>query len=290
LLNARDPLQNQWQGGYQLSIGRTLGCNCAVEGVFWWINPYNQTVSTVGNANNINTGLDFTTGRVVQMNNTEAANNYFQGSASQSFQRFVNIYNLELNFLHQPLINPCARCGIMGLAGVRWLHIGDGFNYTAVAGAAANVGTVGNSATYAVSTTNNLVGFQIGARCHYYCKPTVRLFAIPKVGIYGNAIGYTSSLTADGGAIGLNYNGSSFYTHPTGGSFATVGQIDAGGSWQLTPRFSLFALYRVMGVTGLALSTAQIPQYMADLNERQKINYNNDMIIHGALIGGQYAY
>src|SRR5207253_414389 len=123
-----------------------------------------------------------------------AAANFFNNASSQTFSRRDEIHNVEINLLHQSLLDPSSRCGIVGLAGVRWFHFQENLWYSST----STLGT----ATYAVRTINDLIGIQAGARGHYYLRPNLRLYAQPKVGVYSNSIQSRSQLYDNAGHSG----------------------------------------------------------------------------------------
>jgi hypothetical protein len=279
LLNTRNVTQGQWQGGFEARIGRCCSSTCAVEGVFWYLAPFSQTL-TASSPGNMISSLNFTTPHATFINGTAAEQLFgsYGGSTanSQSLYRNDQVYNLELNVLNQPLWNnPGSRCGIVGIAGVRWFHFNEQLLYNSV----SNVGT-GN---YNVRTSNDLIGPQLGARLHYYVLPNFRLYAIPKAGIFGNAASSTQQLYDGTGNYAFNYNN---YL----GAFSMLGQIDLGGSWQVTPRLSLYAAYRALGVSGLSMADYQIPQYMADYRALQRVDHSGALILQGVIAGAQFCF
>ncbi len=281
LLNTHDVATSQWQGGFEARIGRCLTNCCAVETVFWYLAPFSQT-NTANNPNDIITALNFTTPHTVFINGVGADQLFGTITGGmmankQTLYRQDQVYNLEVNFLHQPLLaDPTSRCGVVGLAGVRWFHFNEQLIYSTFSQTNA-------SAAYNVRTSNDLIGPQLGARCHYYLTPNLRLYALPKAGIFGNAASSTQQLYDSAGNYAFNYNNYA-------GMFSMIGQIDIGASWQLTPRFSIFGAYRAMGVAGVALADYQIPQYMADFRALQRVNNSGALILQGALIGGQFCF
>ena len=52
----------------------------------------------------------------------------------------------------------------------------------------------------------------------------------------------------------------------------------------------MFAAYRVIGVTGVALADNQIPIYLNDTPAMQDVHTNGSLIVSGAVFGTWFAY
>ena len=64
-----------------------------------------------------------------------------------------------------------------------------------------------------------------------------------------------------------------------------LGQLELGFDYLLTPSCQLTAGYRVMGVTGMAFATDQIPASFAEAAEGQRVTSAGSLIMHGAYVG-----
>jgi hypothetical protein len=266
---------SDFRGGFEARLGRCISDTAAIEATLWYLSPFSSSATAVNTGAGLVSGLDFATIPVTI--GGVGASTLFSGSTSQTFARWDEIYNLEVNVLKQSLYaSPNGRASILGLAGVRWFHYQSNLSYSAI-----NAG--GNNPTYNVNAFNDLVGPQLGARAQYYLLPNVRLYALPKVGIFGNTTSVHQQLTNNLGQTGFDYMN-------RGGNFAVLGQIDAGTSWQITQRASLFVAYRVTGVSDVVLSDNQVPQYLGDTSAMRRINSNGDLILQGIALGGQVAF
>ena len=132
-------------------------------------------------------------------------------------------------------------------------------------------------------TTNTLLGFQLGSRLSYFLTPRFALFAVPKFGLYNNHMTQNTSM----------YTGDGFYNFnlaSKANGLATLGEIDLGGQYYLTPRFAIFAAYRMVGVSGVALADNVIPHYLNDAPAIQTINRNGNVLLQGLYTGLQWNF
>jgi hypothetical protein len=89
------------------------------------------------------------------------------------------------------------------------------------------------------------------------------------------------------------YTGNGIYSYnlqSSANGFATLSEIDLGGQFYLTPRFAVFAAYRLIGVSGVALADNAIPHYLNDYPVLQTINRNGDVILQGVYTGFQWNF
>ena len=66
-------------------------------------------------------------------------------------------------------------------------------------------------------------------------------------------------------------------------SFLT--QIDVGLDWQFSPNWSANIGYRVVAISGIGLADEQIPVRVNDIPDIAEIDYNGNLILHGAFAG-----
>ncbi len=139
--------------------------------------------------------------------------------------------------------------------------------------------------------TNDLVGLQAGFNANYRFADCWKVFVRPMVGVFDNHMTLDYNLYAVG-ANGTQYQGSSqTYTNPnypvhaTSDGFAFLTQVDLGLDWQITRHISTQFGYRVLAMTGMGLSDAQIPFYGNDTPSIAEIQHNDSLIVHGAFGG-----
>jgi hypothetical protein len=128
-----------------------------------------------------------------------------------------------------------------------------------------------------------LFGFQVGSRLDYYILPRLSLYATPKFGVYGNHIQQHSTLYSSTGGLGFDLSS-------TKDTISLLGQIDLGTQWQINQHWSVFGAYRVMGVSGIALSDNQFRPFLIDTPGWADISRNGNLLLHGGLFGLQAVY
>jgi hypothetical protein len=180
------------------------------------------------------------------------------------------------------------RFQMTALAGVRFFRFDEGLTWGQFADP-ANPALPGGAPTEAIvnaNVQNNLVGFQIGAYMNYQVCDRFSVFAVPKIGIYGNHIeGHNSMALSDGTVATFDNNGDALNFHNSTNVFSVLGSLDAGFTWAVTPVWSVVGGYRVVAVSGMALGDNQIPQFFADEAGWKEIKTNGNLILHGAFAG-----
>jgi len=165
-----------------------------------------------------------------------------------------------------------------------------------ISGLPTVVETIEVNAEDDTSVTNNLMGFQLGGRVDYFVLPRVRLFAQPMFGIFGNHATINANVYSGNGLQGNVQNifdptiTSPFQVNSSKNRVALMGQIDLGTNFQITPRFSAFAAYRVMAISRVALADNQIPPFLVDQAAIRDIQMNGNLVLHGVVMGGMFNY
>lgn len=270
-----------WAGGGQVMFGRWFGPQTwGTAFVYWGLGPMtgsanvidpNYQLSTPFNLGNVNIGQ-------------HSATFYFDNAHEHALWRKDGFNNFEWNALRRIVLGRCApRVMFTGLAGVRYFRFQDGLIFGGVN--ADNFSDAGGAYAAYLNTgvTNNLVGFQLGTRIDYFVLPRVRLYAMPIIGFFGNEVSMREHLYSGDGAQGFDV----FAKRST---VSTLGQLDLGAGYQITPRFALFAAYRLIGVTRVGLADNQIPAFWADQQGMQHIKTNGDLILHGVMMGGMWNF
>jgi hypothetical protein len=141
--------------------------------------------------------------------------------------------------------------------------------------------------------TNNLIGPQIGFDLGYRMGNNLRFFMAPKFGIYNNHINNNFQAYLGNGIVATTGSSGVVGTYPVNSSTDTVSfltQIDVGLDWKFTRQWSAQVGYRVVAVSGLGLSDAQIPFYIVDIPAIAEIDRNSDLILHGAFVTLAYNF
>lgn len=296
-LNSNDA-DFSYAGGVAATVGHYFNCGRnSIELGYWGIYPGDAEANSYGadTAAGIDSilhldGLQYDAGAGAQ----DLAGTFFFGADRHRVQRGYSVHNLELNLLGHNFAN----CGPMQLgwtAGVRYLRFDDNFLYssdptdTTFTGAADEV-------HYGIDVENNLIGFQVGGRADWCLGPRTSLFADSKFGIYGNHISHRSRIygatsQAFVGDATSPYFGEDFDINTTRDDFSTIADLSVGARWCLNSCWNITAGYRVVAVTGVALSTNQVPvDFLAALDSVRQVDSNGCLLLHGAFVGVDYCY
>ena len=293
IMNTEDA-DADWRGGWLVSFGKWFGgcdpCNqcgprCGLQAVYFSTSPFTGSSSVFAadplNGEWVSSTIDMNDQLgPIEFPDGNEVDDYFDNSLSQTIRRRDYIQSVEINLLTQ-YWQPTARCQVTWLAGVRWFRFDENLLYSAVAGASTPTGS--DQAFMNFDCTNDLVGFQLGARCDWYVTQRFSLFVTPKFGFYGNHIQTQNRV----------YNGDDSYLYnlsqdTTGVSF--LGEIDLGTSYQFSQHCRAFIGYKAIAVTGVALSDNQIPHYLAAEDELSQINKNGSLIVHGGFAGLEFCF
>ena len=170
------------------------------------------------------------------------------------------------------------------LAGVRYFR----FNETVTFGAASigtDFGDDGgvDEAFMRFRVDNSLIGPQIGFRAEYNLTEKFGLYAMPKIGIYGTSIDSNMQLYRGDGLSVYNIDG-----HKN--DFSMLAQIDVGATYQVARNWRLYAGYRVIAVSQLALADNQFLPYLADTTGFAAVKSNGDLLLNGGMLGLEYNF
>jgi hypothetical protein len=284
ILSTRDAVLD-WQGGFQVTAGMRFGCgmNNALEVSYWTLGRLNGNASITGTGTNLNTPIDV---GFVDFG-VDPARNYFDNAQMHQVYRNNQFHNLELNFIRTPIC--CGDRFQFGLlAGVRWFQFDENLVFSSYQ-------RTGEAAHLNIDVQNNLVGFQIGARSALCITPGLRLFANPKVGLYGNAMDANIGLynqagvngTANPPAPGIQRN------FPLGGNnsdVAILSELDVGLDYCIGCHWRVFAGYRIVAISGVALADQQIPPFLVDVPEWENVDNVGNLFLHGAFAGAELRF
>ncbi|WP_442483813.1 BBP7 family outer membrane beta-barrel protein [Aeoliella sp. SH292] len=221
--------------------------------------------------------------------------------------------NLELNFIRFPVAgcgyDPCCppRFTVNGLAGVRFLRLDDDLEYAVSDTVMDGSGTPnpGEPTEYEgfpsdenttifhdINVDNQLVGLQLGANMNWLIGCKWSAFCDTQFGIYGNNIDSYQRVYGGGDGMVSWANGS---TNPvvvnsdkTDVSFMT--EVRAGMGYQVGCNCRITAAYRLMALTGVALSGEQIPTDWSSRDYVAIIDSNDSLILHGLQTGVEWKY
>ncbi|HZZ27040.1 MAG TPA: BBP7 family outer membrane beta-barrel protein [Pirellulales bacterium] len=293
-----------WGGGVDTRIGYWFGCgscgnpssccnSCGpsgrfgVEADYWGVWGMNNSASITDASVGLNQLGTVQNDGFVGFLAPDDASAWFDNAHAVVLRRSDDVNNVEVNFLYMPCCDTCNRFQMTALAGIRYFRFTDNLEWDQFAGTGLPAGEP-NEAIVNDNITNNLIGFQIGAYLNYQICNRVGVFAIPKIGIFGNHItGFNSMALSDGTQATFDNNGDALNFHNSANVFSMLGSIDVGVNWAFSNNWSFIGGYRVVMVSGVALADNQIPQFFADEAGWKTIKSNGDLIMDGAFAGIQ---
>jgi hypothetical protein len=288
LMNTSQATGN-WGGGGQVTFGRWwCGCGCnagiGLQVVYWQVFGMGGYSNLTSASSNLSTPIDLGGVNITSGAGTFPAGNFFDNSPEHRIWRNDQILNLELNVLHQQIYASPNRVNLTCLAGFRYFRFQEALTFGSVAfGDTFGQNGGADEAYLRTQVTNNLFGAQIGLLANWSVTQRCGFYALPKMGVFGNNITARNQLyTGDG------Y--SQFDIHSTKNALSLLGELDLGTYFWLSPNCQLFAGWRVIGVSQVALGDNQILPYLADTAGYGTIKANGDLILTGGFAGLAFTF
>ncbi|MBC8357224.1 MAG: BBP7 family outer membrane beta-barrel protein [Planctomycetes bacterium] len=299
-LNSNDA-DFSYAGGAAATIGHYFNCGRnSAEFVYWGIYPNTGEANSFGadTAVGIDTilhfdGLQYDAG--LGGGAQDLSGTFFFDAERHRVQRDYNVYNIELNLLGHDFASGCGALQLGWTAGVRYLRFDDDFLYSSDGIDTTFTGDA-REVHYDIDVENNLIGFQVGGRADYCVGSRLSLFANTKVGIYGNHIGHRSRIYGANGQAFVGDAASPYFGQDVDitsdkDDFAMIGDLSIGANWCINSCWTINAGYRAVGVSGVALSTNQVPvDFIGALDSIRTVDANGSLILHGAFAGINYCY
>lgn len=289
-------------GGIDVTVGKWFcGGQWGLGFTYWGAYPTTQTAEAFGagmvgalNTNFDFTGLDYSNGVT-----TSTINDWFDDAQHHEIRHRNEFHSVELNFLggnngYTPWGGgaSCSNFGYGWTLGMRYFRFNDDFALLSDDADIVFNGGV-DEVTYDLRTQNDLLGFQLGGGLSYRLWKNLSVFGMAKAGLYGVNARQEQFLGGTNGLAVVNtgaFTGQVYDIHAASTDLAMLGQMDLGGSWQISQRWSAQIAYRFVGIGGVALVNDQIPNDFTNLAQAREINTNGSVILHGAFIGATYAY
>jgi hypothetical protein len=255
-----------------------------VQFVYWQVWGMGGYSNITSATNTLSTPIDLGGVNITSGAGTFPAGHFFDNSPEHQIWRTDNVSNFEINFLHQQIYAAPNFCTLTCLAGFRYFR----FQETLTFGSVAFGDTFGsnggaNEAYLRTQVTNNLFGAQIGVLANFAISPKFGAYVQPKVGAFGNGITANNQLyTGDGFS---NFNIQSYKT-----AFSLLAEVDLGTYYWLTQNCQVFAGWRVIGVSNIALGDNQFLPYLADTAGYGTIKANGDLILTGGFAGLAFTF
>lgn len=263
-----------WTGGGQVTVGYAWNGagGPSLATTYWGLAPMNGYSSVSDTTGNPATALSAT----VNFGNLDINGNpsdlYFQNAQQQALWRKDQVDNVEINVLTGTY--SFTGFQVAGLAGFRYFRFAENLNFGSVSfGNTFDTNDGADAAYYDINVNNNLFGAQLGAAINVIMTQRLTVFAVPKVGLFGNQMNnyevVYSGLTPDDPVAGNNENKS---------DLSVLSELDAGLSWNFYDNWTLTGGYRVVAVSNLALADNQYGSYGF-------LMQNGSLILQGAFFG-----
>jgi hypothetical protein len=299
VLNTHDA-SHSYSSGFEARLGHFFSNgSTAIEAVYWEIYPGTEEANAYG-ANvvlDLDTilhfdGISYDPGAGPQLVSTF----YFQADRHR-LQRDYRLHNLELNLFESNYTQLCG-CDNVKLswaAGIRYVSFDEGFLYSTDPSDILFTGA-SDELHYGVDVTNDLFGFQAGARADVCFRPGFTSYIDTKVGFFVNRTSQHSQIFGSNGTAVVSDAASPYLgtaidiaTEKTAASF--VAEFRAGIDYQFSRCWSGTIGYRAFGLTGVALSTNQIPgDFISAIDSLRSVDTNGSLIAHGAFGGLEFNY
>jgi hypothetical protein len=272
-----DTIDDDWQEGFEVRVGKYIGCNSAIELSYWTLDNFGGTATAADppGVGSLNTPFDF---RSLNFNGTPVTD-LFDNSQAHRLTRNDEFHNIEVNFVHFPMVcNPCGRMQANWFAGVRYINFRESWEFaTSDNDPSFGVDPTGEAA-YDIDVDNNLFGLQVGGRGSFNITDCLSVYAAPRFGVFANYMEHDSRIDSGDGISALSISSDETIC-------SLLGQLDVGVNYQVTQRLSVFGGYRVLAISGVALADSQIPFLQDDLFGIADIDHNSNLVLHGATAG-----
>ena len=178
------------------------------------------------------------------------------------------------------------------LAGVRYFRFRDNLSYVSSL-TDTTFGNGNDDIYYDSRVVNDLVGAQIGGILNFCTGKRASLYALTKMGLYGNHARFNSDLGTRNGHSAYVTNGGveeDYMISRSKTDIAFIGELGTGVNYRLTSKWSANVGYRAIVASGVATAVDQLPINMTHLGNASNFDNNAALILHGVNLGAQYNY
>jgi hypothetical protein len=257
-----------------------------------------------------------------------AVGDFFQGAETHRIQRSFEVHNVEFNFLRlfsgscDTCASPCGSCGwescgdggcrggacgcetwaaavvssplqVRWVAGVRYFRFDEGFQLATDRATIVFGDDPAEELFYEIDVANHLVGAQLGCRIDYATCRRWSFHGDSKLGIYGNHMTHRQFIGGANGAatiddVGGPFNGGAYEFTTTRNDVSMLAELDFGIDVGISSCWSAGFGYRVVGATGVALTTSQVPLYFEHLGESRRLDASGSLLLHGGYAQIEY--
>jgi hypothetical protein len=291
------------------------GGGWAIEGRYWGWYPGTAEANAYDPSGILADGSDL--GVVIpnldQLNyddggGASSVDSYFQNAARHRIRMQNQLNNVELNLFNSPLgggsagvygagyaygapVGPTVAMNLLG--GARYVRFNEDFLFSTDPSDGVFTGAA-DEVHYHIETQNNLIGFQTGGNLSWFVTRSFSINSGAKVGLFANQMNmnqaiYGSNGYATVGAVGP-WAGQAYNVSSSDTRISMLGELDLGASYQVCRWMKVTGGYRVVAISGVALTENQIPTYFAGLDDVREIDSNGNLLLHGAYAGLEFCF
>jgi Putative beta barrel porin-7 (BBP7) len=185
------------------------------------------------------------------------------------------------------------------LCGFRYLRVDDDFEYATMWATGGPGAWVPPAYTpwdgvgelyYDINVDNHLAGFQLGANMNYCVSCKCNVFWNTNFGLYNNHITSYQRVYGELGPATWVGSGEDVSVESDKDDVAFVGEMQVGGSYDFNCNWRGILAYRAVAISGVALSTDQIPEDFSNQEHVALIDSDGSLIIHGVQAGVEFRY
>ncbi|QDU59056.1 BBP7 family outer membrane beta-barrel protein [Aeoliella mucimassa] len=283
----------EFSSGVEASIGRFDACsNYGWQVTYWQLFPGDESTQQLGA--DLSPGfldgirnydqLDYSGGGVGD--GATAADNV-NNAQIHRLTRSWDLYNLEASGV---FLMPQPQCGSLWhfrtLTGFRYLKFSESLLFESDPSETMIDGDA-DEYRIAISTDNQLCGFQLGGITERYVGSRWCVQMIAKAGLYNNhaQLNYFEGGSAGAATINNGPNaGQSMRVNTSTNDLAFLGEFGVGVTRRIGSAWRLGADYRMIGATGIALPTDQIYFDTRGINDVRVIDNDGSLLLHGATV------
>jgi hypothetical protein len=313
VLNTND-VQSDWSGGFEIGFGWCFNGNQnAVEVSYWGLFPSTEYARFYGadalGALDPSPSMEFENLDYSDGYNPagSTAFNFYEDAEVHEIQSTYNVNSVEVNVL-----GTCCGCGgpfgcaatgcvcrdnclpwgFGWLAGFRYFNFDEHLVFS-TDDADTTFADEDGELHYALETENNLWGVQLGGGVNRCIGCKWSLYGVGKVGVFINDSSMQQSVYGPQGYAVINTNlfaGDDYAISESKTNLAMVGQVDMGARYQISDRWTAQFGYRVVGVSGVALTSTNIAADFSDVPTIRDYDTSSTVILHGGYAGATFAW
>ncbi len=273
-------------GGYGVSLARRTCSGRGIELRYWAFNP-DATAQLDGAA--VTTVLP-TLDQLQHVPSARYLDEIYNSATNHVLVRNTDINNFEVNLLNNGGSYTTRRgraANFELLGGFRWFQFDETLSY--ISNNPAITAVSPTQTTYQSFVSNDLVGFQLGARNEICLNGRWRAFGGISTGIFNNRVNSRQRFFDQNGSVPVLDSGISagreFDYSDQQDQVALLGELDLGLTYNVSQRLRARFGYRTFGVAGIALAADQIPYNFTNTNRIQTANTNGSLLLHGGYVG-----